>query len=351
VASISRYRVGDLVEVRSEAEILSTLDSRGMIDGMPFMPEMLRFCGQQFEVSRVAHKTCDTFHYSGIRRQPGAVHLGDTRCDGSAHGGCQAACLLVWKDQWLKPVRTQRAARSKARPAGAAPAVTRQRLQELTSRVDQAQGTTIYTCQVTELLRSTSAWAWWNPGQYLADVRTGNFPLRHVVRTLLLAVLRTWAIRYPNYSFFRRMHASILRRAKRPEHIMRADLRGPAGKGQRTPESPDSLREGDWVRIKPAAEILPTLNHLGTNRGLSFDPEMAPYCGGKYRVRGVVRRIIDEPTGVMREMKNPCIALDGVVCNSEYSEGRYMCPRGILSYWRPIWLEKIEAADQKPHGG
>ena len=32
-----------------------------------------------------------------------AVHL-ETRCDGSAHGGCQASCLLFWKDAWLKPV-------------------------------------------------------------------------------------------------------------------------------------------------------------------------------------------------------------------------------------------------------
>ena len=98
------------------------------------------------------------------------------------------------------------------------------------------------------------------------------------------------------------------------------------------------------MRIKPVAEILPTLNRKGQNRGLTFDPEMVPYCGGKYQVRGVVRRLIDEPTGRMLEMKNPCIALEGVVCNSEYSEKRFMCPRGILSYWRPIWLDEVNAS-------
>jgi hypothetical protein len=123
---------------------------------------------------------------------------------------------------------------------------------------------------------------------------------------------------------------------------MRADIQGQIEKGERTPESPDLLRAGDWVRIKPAAEILPTLNRKGKNRGLTFDPEMTPYCGSKRQVHSVVRRLIDEPTGRMLEMKNPCIALEGVVCNSEYSEKRFMCPRGILSYWRPIWLDKIE---------
>ena len=68
---------------------------------------------------------------------------------------------------------------------------------------------------------------------------------------------------------------------------------------------------------------------------------MVPYCGGKHQVRSVVRRIIDEPTGRMLAMKNPCIVLEGVVCKSEYSEERFMCPRAIFCYWRPIWLDTI----------
>jgi len=338
--SLSRYRVGDLVEVCSEEEILSTLDDRGMIDGMPFMPEMLPFCGRQFRVSKVAHKTCDTMHYSGIRRIPKAVHLEDLRCDGAAHGGCQAACLLFWRDEWLKPAGS----RGKAQLAKKTAVLTGSDLNRLTSSTSSNKSETLYTCQVTELLRASSAWAWWNPTQYFADVRTGNFSFVHVVRTLFLAALRWYAVTFPNRPIpaFRRVHDSMLKRCNKPAHIVRRDLNGAIEKGDRTPESPDSLRAGDWVQIKPAAEILRTLNRSGKNRGLTFDPEMVPYCEGKYQVRGVVRRIIDEPTGRMLEMKNPCIALKGVVCNSEYSEKRFMCPRGILSYWRPIWLDKIE---------
>ena len=56
---------------------------------------------------------------------------------------------------------------------------------------------------------------------------------------------------------------------------------------------------------------------------------MAPYCGGTYRVRSSVTKIIDEVTGKMRHMKQPCIILEGVVCNSEYARCRLNCPRAI----------------------
>ena len=70
---------------------------------MPFMPEMLKFCGKKFRVGAVAHKTCDVANKTGGRRVRNAVHLG-IRCDGSSHGGCQAGCLLFWKTDWIKRV-------------------------------------------------------------------------------------------------------------------------------------------------------------------------------------------------------------------------------------------------------
>lgn len=42
-------RSGDLVEVKAPDEILHTLDSEGTLDHLPFMPEMLGFCGNDFE--------------------------------------------------------------------------------------------------------------------------------------------------------------------------------------------------------------------------------------------------------------------------------------------------------------
>jgi len=93
--------IGQWVEVCSKEEILRTLDQNGQLGGMPFMPEMFQFCGRRFQVYKIAHKTCDPDFRS--RRIPHAVHL-ETRCDGQAHGGCQAGCLLFWKEAWLRPV-------------------------------------------------------------------------------------------------------------------------------------------------------------------------------------------------------------------------------------------------------
>src|SRR5688572_19632351 len=95
-------RIGELVEVRSEREILATLDERGRLEALPFMPEMLQFAGKRFRVSKRAIKACDTIGNTGMYRMEHAVHLEGTRCDGQAHGGCQAACLLYWKEAWLK---------------------------------------------------------------------------------------------------------------------------------------------------------------------------------------------------------------------------------------------------------
>ena len=99
----SKLHAGDWVEVRRKEEILRTLDAHGCFEGMPFMPEMLAYCGQRFQVFRRAHKACDTVFPIRSRRVTNAVHL-DTRCSGQAHGGCQARCLLYWKDAWLKRV-------------------------------------------------------------------------------------------------------------------------------------------------------------------------------------------------------------------------------------------------------
>ena len=87
-----RLCAGDVVEVRSEEEILATLDADGTLDRMPFMPEMLTSCGSRFTVSSRADTTC---FWGGLRRMESSVYLDGVRCDGFAHGGCQAGCLVV----------------------------------------------------------------------------------------------------------------------------------------------------------------------------------------------------------------------------------------------------------------
>ncbi len=95
---------GDWVEILSKDEILRTLDKRGQLEGLPFMPGMFDYCGRRFKVYKRAHKTCDTVNDYKGRRMNAAVHLEGSRCDGKAYGGCDAGCLIYWKEAWLKRV-------------------------------------------------------------------------------------------------------------------------------------------------------------------------------------------------------------------------------------------------------
>ena len=98
---VLNLKAGDWVEVRSRNEILATLDENGSLDNLPFMPEMLQYCGRRLRVSKRADKTCE-YTQAGICRMTNSVHLEGIRCDGSEHDGCQAGCLIFWKEAWLK---------------------------------------------------------------------------------------------------------------------------------------------------------------------------------------------------------------------------------------------------------
>jgi hypothetical protein len=332
---VRQLRAGDWVQVRSEEEILSLLQSDGTLENMPFMPEMLKYCGQNFRISAIAHKTCDPAHKTGGRRLEATVHLEELRCDGTAHGGCQAACLFFWKTEWLKPIAVDDDPR---KPRSSGPGISRQYLERATSRVS-ASGHAAYTCQATQLFRATRALHWWDVRQYARDLITGNVTFRHMARVLVLswagALVRTGVGYRWTTSLYDRLHRLL---TKRPAPV----LGGVIPLGQPTPSEDLHLRAGESVRVKSNAQILSTLNEAGKNRGLWFGDEMVPYCGGTHRVVRRVDRIINEVTGEMMQMKSPCITLEGVVCKSVYSQGRLFCPRAITAYWREGWLERVD---------
>src|ERR1700736_1214529 len=99
-------RPGDFVEVKSPGEILQTLDADGTLDKLPFMPEMMDFCGKRFQVSQRVVKTCYYGTSTGMRKFPGedVVLLEGLRCSGTAHDGCQKACTIFWREAWLRRV-------------------------------------------------------------------------------------------------------------------------------------------------------------------------------------------------------------------------------------------------------
>jgi hypothetical protein len=196
-----------------------------------------------------------------------------------------------------------------------------------------------YSCQATELYDFAEPLAWWNPRQYYYDIRTRNHSTGRVVRVLVLSWLRQMLPRVPfGYRLFQRFHDWMhIKLTGRPAPNLTAYLQS----GERTPTNRLNLKPGEYVRMKSQSDIEHTLIN-GKNRGLTFDAEeMAPYCGKIAKVRRVVDRIIDEPTGKMIYMKQPCIMLEGVVCGAEYASCRLNCPRAIPSYWRELWLERV----------
>jgi hypothetical protein len=317
-------KVGDVVVVRSEAEILATLDERGELDALPFMPEMLQFCGQRFTVDKVAHKLCDTMTRSGMRRMRDAVHLAGVRCDAEAHGGCQTACLFYWKEAWLERAGGRG---EPAVPAGG-PKVTAEDLYALATRPGETEGEVLYTCQATELLRAApEALPFKDMRQYVDDVRSGNASIVEVVRAVLVGL----------FNRFQAVSSRVL-----PRRLwFRDGLRWKFVKGTltKTPTGHTDLQPGELVRIKSQAEIEATLSKDGLNRGLGFEEEMARHCGREARVLRRVDRCIEESTGRMLQMKNPCIVLEGVICEGSYN---VTCPRSIYAFWREIWLERVE---------
>lgn len=328
----AHFVAGEVVEVRSQREMLASLDRDGKLDGLPLMPEMLQYSGRRFRVFRSAHKTCDTICKTGGRRMARAVHLENLRCDGTAHGGCQAGCLLFWKEAWLRRVG-EAPELDESAPGVEKEVCTEEglhqsvRLQEIEGEEER------YVCQATELFRATRPLRWWDPRQYVQDVVTGNV---NVIRLVWVLLLATW-------------NAVQRRRGGR------TCPRSAVGTLRSTPALKLDLQPGEQVQVRSREEIAATLDVNSKNRGLWFDIEMIPFCGGTFSVLRRVEMIINERTGRMTRLPGDCIVLDGVSCGGELSRMRLFCPRSIYPYWREIWLRRVDARmgvePAKPEGG
>lgn len=350
-----KLRAGEWVEVLSKKEILETLDKRGATNNLPFMPEMFRYCGQRFKVFKRAHKTCDPPNGIGGRRMKRAVHLEDIRCDGQAHGGCQAACLLFWKDVWLKRLGGHQAA--------AVETVEElpfkdgvQKTEERCTEADIWTGThapagltdyenPTYICQSTQLSLATEPWHWWDPRQYLEDYTSGNVRLSKLLYALLFFI-------YSNVAGAGIGLGSGMRWIYDRYQKMRGGSpypwrTGKISRGAMTPSSKLNLQPGEIVKVKSYSDILQTVDENMCNRGMYFDGEMVPFTEKSFRVLKRVEKIIDEKSGKMVTIKSDAVILEDVTCQALYSRCRTFCSRSIYPYWREIWLERIEDHEQK----
>ena len=306
-------RPGEVVAIRPLDEILATLDEKGAFEGLTFMPEMAALCGRTATVFRRIDKLNDWVHGSGLRRVLDTVLLDELRCDGTGHDGCEANCHLRWKEAWLK----RSSKRTGNQSADRRSMKTVETLYQIAKR-HVADGQSVYVCQSTDMASGTAPLSWGDPRHYVRDLSTGNIRLQPFVTGVAVAIFNAFQAKRGGTGF--------------PE------FRPAAAKA--SPTESLGLRPGELVRVKSKQQIELTLNDKNRNRGLRFDREMLRYCGGEYRVRAVLSRVMLEATATLRDLTTPCIVLEGVTATGEYNGFN---PENEHIFWREIWLERAQA--------
>ncbi len=272
-----------------------------------------------------------------------------------AHGGCQAGCLLYWKQAWLKPVRgdQKKFVNLEAEPHSvvddAVSSINRCNESKVWARTQISNpdgGAPTYACQATQVPYATTHLAWWDLRQYLEDYWSGNVGLKRILDGLVYSTYYHLSqtgiglgrpMRWLYDTFHPLWSGTLFPRTP-----------GVIPDGRPTPSETLNLQIGELVRVKSHEEILKTVDGFNKNRGMYWDAELVPYCGKTYRVLKLVTKIIDEKTAKMVEMKSPCVILDSVVCQARYSQCRMLCPKAMYPYWREIWLERVEANVRRP---
>ena len=341
--SESELKAGDWVEVRSQEEILLTLDAKGCLENMPFMPEMVRYTGRRFRVYKRAHRSCDTIDYIGGLHLKRAVHLEGLRCDGAAHGGCEARCLIFWKEAWLKKVDGPEASNvtfggATPREIGTANATLLAGTRKAGESPDASDPT--YVCQATNLVDASVRLRRSDLMPYFEDLASGNVRLGRMLKSLAFVpfsfvVGGRYGLGTPLIALYDLIQR-IIGGTPYPER------RGKIPKGAKTPSLRLDLKPGDFVRVRSLPEILETIDESLRNRGLGWHSEMVRMTGRTYRVAARLEKIINEKTGKMIHMKTDVIILEDGECHAQFINNcRRFCPRSVYHYFREIWLERV----------
>jgi hypothetical protein len=292
-----------LVRVRSLQEILSTLYQDGTLDALPFMPEMAKYCGMRFSISKRIERTCEESE-KGMRRIQNVVFLDNLRCDGTAHGGCQKRCMIFWKEDWLTTQENDRI-------LPGSPIDKDQMVADLPSEISEGQ----YICQSTELVKATTPLSLFDLMSYIRDLRSRTYSIPGLIKVL-------------SYAFFLRLRY----------YLTGTPFRFLQGEQNQTPAGALNLRPGEWVQVRTKEEIRETLDANGMNRGLRYTLDMLPYCGKSYRVLSRLEKMIHEPTRRLVELKDTVILDDSVCRGCHIIKGG--CPRENYNFWREIWLRR-----------
>jgi len=260
--------------------------------------------------------------------------------------------MIFWKTAWLRTLDKDLSAfEVDIRRTGGneAPLVSEEDVVACARKTDADDGVPVYACQATELPAATQALGPWDLKQYVEDFASGNVGLWRMLKSFLLVAYRRGLVNLgiglgPVLKWMYDKAQGLIGGVEYPFR----DGKIPAG--SRTPTAVLELKPGELVRVKSQSEIVATLDTTRRNRGMTFDPEMVPYCGGTFPVLQRVSRIIHEKSGRMIDLKNPCVILDSVICQARYCDNRLFCPRAGYPYWRELWLERVIPTQQGADG-
>jgi hypothetical protein len=97
-------QAGDVVRIRSKAEIRSTLGLWNELRGCVFMDEMWNYCGTTQRVLKRAEKFMDERSYK-VKKARGLVILEGVICQGTIDfGPCDRSCFFFWREEWLEKI-------------------------------------------------------------------------------------------------------------------------------------------------------------------------------------------------------------------------------------------------------
>jgi hypothetical protein len=215
--------------------------------------------------------------------------------------------MIFWREAWLRKVEAT-AVQSH---------VDLQSIEQLRSGLKVAIAPGIYYCQASELKRATHSLSRRERIEgYLEGLRAGNFSVIQMAKSVIIWFF--WRTRKMFFGVY------------------------PCGRSGLTPIESLNLQPGEWVEVKPLQSIMETLNEQGHNRGLGFSLDMRRLCGRRLRVRARLERIIVDGTGKMRQLRNT-VSLEDSTCGCRYlGFGMEGCARCELTYWREIWLRRLD---------
>ena len=103
IQEVLNLQPGEWIKVRSEEEILATLDENRRYKGLLWMAGMNKHCGKRYCV----FKRLDIMLLESTkeyRKVKNTVLLEGAMCDGKAFNGCGRSCFYFWREAWLQRI-------------------------------------------------------------------------------------------------------------------------------------------------------------------------------------------------------------------------------------------------------